>query len=147
MKKISGKENLTFMELFKIIDTDKSGKINMQEYKLLTNRLGMSLSDHRIKEIFTSVKMQTGSSAQIYELDDNEFNLSIQYLQTKSVLLALESLGITSEILTIILIWLIILLVIIMAFIFVGVEAFAIGGTFGAIVNAMFPIGISIDGF
>lgn len=37
--------------------------------------------------------------------------------------------------------WLIILLLLIFVFIFVGVSAFAIPGTFGAIVNSMFPVG------
>ena len=56
-------------------------------------------------------------------------------------MLTLEYLGITKEILFGILIWLVTLLLILFAFIFVGIAAFAIGGTFGSIINSLFPIG------
>ncbi len=55
--------------------------------------------------------------------------------------MTLDSLNITKEQLISYLIVLIILLLLIFAFIFVGVAAFAIPGTFGAIINALFPIG------
>lgn len=54
--------------------------------------------------------------------------------------LTLESMGITKAILLKILIGMIILLLLIFVFIFIGVSAFAIPGTFGAVVNSLFPI-------
>lgn len=126
-------------DLFKVFDADKSGKISIDEFKLLTKRLNMILSDHRIREIFTSVKGEEINYSQ--ELNEKEFEKALSYLQEKSIMLTLEYLGITKEILFGILIWLVTLLLILFAFIFVGIAAFAIGGTFGSIINSLFPIG------
>ncbi len=111
----------------------------MVEFRLLTKRLRMNLSEHRIIEIFTTVSKNPDVTSK--ELDEKEFELALNYLQNKSVMMTLETMGITQELLIIILIWLTILLLLIFAFIFVGIQAFAIGGTFGAIINSMFPIG------
>ncbi len=54
---------------------------------------------------------------------------------------SLQSLGINKEKLYFLLAWLIVILIGIFAFIFVGVRAFGLPGAFGAIVNSIFPIG------
>jgi hypothetical protein len=77
----------------------------------------MNLTEHRIKEIFTSVKMEIGEKSDSLDINEKEFEVSIRYLQNKSVFLALETLGITKEVLTLILIWLTLNLIIIFAFI------------------------------
>ena len=100
----------------------------------------MTLSDHRIREIFTSVKGEKIKESQ--ELDEIEFEKALGYLQEKSIMLTLEYLGITKEVLFGILIWLTLLLLILFAFIFIGIAAFAVGGTFGSIINSVFPIGL-----
>ena len=56
--------------------------------------------------------------------------------------MSLETLGISSGLLTIALITLSIVLLLLFVFIFLGIEAFALGGTFGAIINSFIPIGI-----
>jgi len=137
--KLKMDKDMDTKDLFKVFDSDKSGKISLEEFKLLTKRLNMTLSDHRIKEIFTSVKGDDINYSQ--ELNEKEFEKALDYLQDKSIMLTLEYLGITKEILFGVLIWLVMLLLILFAFIFVGIAAFAIGGTFGSIINSMFPIG------
>ena len=137
-EKMKNKE-LDTKELFSVFDVDKSGKISLEEFKLLTKRLNMNLSEHRIREIFTSVKGDESSYNQ--ELNEKEFELAFSYLQEKSIMLTLEFLGITKEILFGILIWLTFLLLVLFAFIFAGIAAFTIAGTFGSIINSMFPIG------
>lgn len=137
-EKIQNKE-LDPKDLFTAFDTDRSGKISLEEFKLLTKRLNMNLSEHRIREIFTSVKGEESSYSQ--ELNEKEFELALNYLQEKSIMLTLEFLGITKEILFGILIWLTFLLLILFGFIFAGIAAFTIAGTFGSIINSMFPIG------
>ena len=57
-------------------------------------------------------------------------------------MLSLENLGITKEIMTFGLIWLVTIIMFLFGFIFVGISAFALPGTFGSIVNSAFPIGI-----
>lgn len=54
--------------------------------------------------------------------------------------MTLESLGISSTMLSLALIYLSIILLLLFAFIFVGIEAFALGGSFGAIINSLIPI-------
>ena len=137
--KLKMEKDMDSKDLFKVFDSDKSGKISLDEFKLLTKRLNMTLSDHRIREIFTSVKGEEINYSQ--ELNEKEFEQAFNYLQEKSIMLTLEYLGITKEILFGILIWLTTLLLILFAFIFVGIAGFAVGGTFGSIINSMFPIG------
>ena len=137
--KLKMQKDMDSKDLFNVFDSDKSGKISLDEFKLLTKRLNMTLSDHRIREIFTSVKGDEINYNQ--ELNEKEFEKALNYLQEKSIMLTLEYLGITKEILFGILIWLVTLLLILFAFIFVGIAAFAIGGTFGSIINSLFPIG------
>ena len=128
-------------ELFQAIDEagDKSGTISEMEFQLLVNRLGMKLSDHRIKEIFAKVKRNKTKGISGQDLNEKEFEQALDYLQEKNVMQALQQLGITPEILTAIFIKLVILLILIFIFIFLGIKAFAIGGTFGAIINSIFP--------
>lgn len=54
----------------------------------------------------------------------------------------MEELGITKEKLLESLILIICLLLLVFAFIIFGVNAFALPGTLGALINSMFPIGI-----
>lgn len=54
--------------------------------------------------------------------------------------LTLESMGISKEMLLKMLGFGVFLLLLIFVFIFIGVSAFAIPGTFGAIVNSVFPM-------
>ena len=54
----------------------------------------------------------------------------------------MENLGITKEILIIAFIGLIVIIIFLFAFILVGVAAFSIPGTFGSVINSIFPIGI-----
>jgi Ca2+-binding EF-hand superfamily protein len=43
-------------DMFKAIDKDGSGSISKDEYSVLAKRLGMNLSEHRVNEIFASLK-------------------------------------------------------------------------------------------
>ena len=55
--------------------------------------------------------------------------------------MSLEMLGISKGLLTLGIINLSILLVLLFAFIFVGIEAFALGGAMGSIINSIIPMG------
>ena len=55
--------------------------------------------------------------------------------------MSLESLGISKEILIFGVIILAIILVLTFIFIFLGIQAFAIGGSFGAVVNSFMAMG------
>ena len=47
--------------MFKAIDKDGSGSISKEEYSILSRRLGMNLSEHRVNEIFASLKKEGGN--------------------------------------------------------------------------------------
>ena len=130
-------------DLFIMLDRegDMNGYISESEFQTLAARLGLKLSDHRVKEIFAKVKVNKPKNTTQYELNEKEFEQALEYLQSKNLQQALQLLGITPEILTAIFIRLILLLILIFIFIFMGIKAFAIGGTFGAIINSLFPAG------
>ncbi len=56
--------------------------------------------------------------------------------------MSLDSLGISPGVLTIALIYIAIILMLFMCFIFLGIKSFALGGTFGSVINSLMPIGI-----
>jgi hypothetical protein len=54
--------------------------------------------------------------------------------------MSLESLGISKEMLTFLLIYIGFILILLFAFIFLGIKAFALGGGFGAIINSIMAL-------
>ena len=126
-------------ELFNLVDMegDSSGGISKDEFKRLLLKLHMNLSDHRITEIFAKVKKDERRS--INELDVEEFEAAIKYVQFKRVFEGLNMLGLSQNQLIFLFVSLIIILVLLFAFIFLGINAFSLGGTFGSIINSMIP--------
>lgn len=59
-------------DLFIAIDREGNGngKIDKSEFKSLSSKLGISLTDHRINEIFSSLKQ---GSTEDEELNESEF--------------------------------------------------------------------------
>jgi ABC-type multidrug transport system fused ATPase/permease subunit len=140
MKKVA-EGKASSRDLFKMIDMagNGNGTVDKQEYGVLATRLGNQLSEHRITEIFAEVKKKSGSTT--LELDEDEFTEALKYLQDKNIMMTLEAMGISMSTLVGLLTMLVILLVLLFAFIFVGIEAFAIGGSFGAVINSVIPAG------
>ena len=99
----------------------------------------MNLTEHRISEIFANVKK--GQKDDSEDLDQPQFAQAMGYLNQKSIFMSLESLGISPAVLSIILVLISVTLIFFLLFIFSGIKAFAMGGTFGAIVNSIMPIG------
>jgi hypothetical protein len=128
-------------DIFQILNRYGGGKgsINPTSFKLLAGRLGIQLSDHRINEIFAKVKGGKVPNPSQMTLNVKEFEKAMIYLMEKSLHLAMDSLGISSEQLGVLLMFLVIMLILVFIFIFVGIGAFALGGTFGSVVNSMFP--------
>lgn len=55
--------------------------------------------------------------------------------------MSLEALGISKDLLAIGIIYLCIILLLLFAFIFLGIEAFSIGGSFGSVINSLMAVG------
>lgn len=140
-EKLEKSEGLSHKDMFKLADLSDNGSLDMREFKLYFKKLGFMLSDHRVKEIFAFAKQNSGVvGSKEQTLNEQEFEKAYDYIQRHSIFLTLEQLGITKERLMFGLIWLTILLLLIFAFIFVGVTAFTLPGTFGSIINSMFPV-------
>ena len=75
------------------------------------------------------------------DLNEEEFAKALQYLDNKNTNMTLESLGISKSMLIFPLISLIIILLLLFAFIFLGIQGFAIGSSFGSVINSLLPIG------
>jgi len=120
---------------------DSSGSISKQEFAALARRLNINLTDHRVNEIFTNLK-KSGTSEKDEELTEEEFAKALQYLNQKSTNMTLEALGISQSLLIVALVSLIIVLLLIFVFIFLGIQGFAVGSSFGSVVNSILPIGI-----
>jgi hypothetical protein len=133
----------TNKELFYYADQlgNKDGSINQEEFKMLASRLSIQLTEHRIQEIFAKIKGKNINGESTDTLDEKEFEKAMDYLQTKNISQGLHLLGINSERLYSMLIGLIVLLLLIFLFIFFGIRSFALGGTFGSIINSFFPAG------
>lgn len=75
---------LEFEDIFKLIDLDGSGEINQYEFKTFAGRLGMTFSDHKITEIFSSVKRRIGRDTMSNDgeitINLEEFKLALMYL-------------------------------------------------------------------
>ncbi|KRX07649.1 hypothetical protein PPERSA_11198 [Pseudocohnilembus persalinus] len=131
-------------DLFRIVDQDVNKQISMQEFQIYFKKMGIDMSEHRIYEIFSSIKQSTGDENSPLTLNEDEFVKAYEYIQDQSMYISLEQLGISKNKLYFILIFLIFLLLLIFCFIYIGVLAFAVPGTFGAIINSLFPAGAGI---
>lgn len=68
--------------------------------------------------------------------------MAMKYLSNKNTNMSLESLGISTGIMTWGMISLAFILLLLISFIFVGIQAFALGGAMGAIINSLIPMGM-----
>ena len=130
-----------YEDVFKMLDKmgDNNGTIGIQEFQMLARRLGMILTDHRTREIFAELKDETNDNNYILELNQDEFKHALYKLQDKQLSHALTYMGISPSQLYGYLSFLILLLLLIFSFIFLGIEAFAVGGAFGAVINSILP--------
>ncbi|EWS74829.1 phage head-tail adaptor family protein, putative (macronuclear) [Tetrahymena thermophila SB210] len=120
----------------------QNGMINIDTFCTFINRIGIYLSQHRANEIFAIIK-KTGtlsSQKQQFLLSEEEFERAFEYVNTKKISMSLEKLGISAALLALSLGTLILILVLLFVFIFLGIQAFTLGGTFGAIINSIIPM-------
>lgn len=73
-------------------------------------------------------------------MNAEEFEKAFKYINDKKATMSLEKLGISPALLSLALGTLIVILLLLFTFIFFGIKAFAIGGTFGSIVNSIIPM-------
>lgn len=128
--------------LFRIVDREGNGNgfIDLEEFQRLAIRMGVELSENCVLEIFSKVRGKQHQNIST-GLSESEFTIAISYIQEKNISTALALLGVTAEQLTLVFIVRVVLLLLVLAFVYLGIQAFAIGGLFGAVVNSIFPVG------
>lgn len=64
----------------------------------------------------------------------------MKYLQKKNIDLTLDTLGLSLGKIVLAVSGIAFVMILLLAFIFVGISAFSIGGSFGAVVNSIIPV-------
>ncbi|KAL4475110.1 hypothetical protein ABPG74_001806 [Tetrahymena malaccensis] len=120
----------------------QNGMINIDTFCTFLNRIGIQLSQHRANEIFAIIKKTSiiPNQKQQFLLTEEEFERAFEYVNSKKINMSLEKLGISAALLALSLGTLVVLLILLFVFIFLGIQAFTLGGTFGAIVNSIIPM-------
>jgi len=139
------------LELFELTDLDGNGRISTEEFQLLMTRLGLTLSPHRMTEILSMCKRgldkrKAGevTSEDLSGLSLEEFKVALDYLQKKMARDSISLLGHSWGRLMWILSLLITGLILLMVFIWLGINAFVTGGVFNSIVNSVMTISSGI---
>jgi len=129
-------------DLFAMVDLDGNGTISREEFQTCALRLGLTLSEHRVIEIFSRCKKQHRNTKnfEATELNADEFELAMQYLQGKIAHDCLKLLGIAWSALMFYLAYLTLILVLIFLFIFLGISVFVTTGAFGTVINSIMTI-------
>ena len=136
----------TYRELFEMLDAegDGSGGASKEEFAMLLRRLRMKFSEHRIDEIFTSVqkKISGAQDDNPNELNEQEFQEAMKYVESKQANSTLKLLGISTGQLIFLFILLTTILLLLFVFIFLGVSALSVAGSgaFGSIINSLLPV-------
>ena len=74
-------------------------------------------------------------------MNEDEFEAALEYMSQKTTNMTLESIGISKGLLGLALAYIALILVLLFFFIFLGIKGFAVGGSFGAVINSLMPIG------
>ncbi|KAL4474821.1 hypothetical protein ABPG74_001517 [Tetrahymena malaccensis] len=137
----------TIKDVFIAVDAegDNSGTISIDEFLSFIRRLGMELSRHRVNEIFAYIKNKKQKTSNFEKTDEltlnvEEFEKAFKYVNDKKTSMSLEKLGISPAILFMALGTLVVILILLFVFIFFGINAFAMAGTFGSIINSLIPM-------
>eukprot|EP00927_Polykrikos_kofoidii_P030235 TRINITY_DN26045_c0_g2_i1.p1 TRINITY_DN26045_c0_g2~~TRINITY_DN26045_c0_g2_i1.p1 ORF type:complete len:1566 (-),score=317.05 TRINITY_DN26045_c0_g2_i1:65-4447(-) len=136
-------------DLFEVIDEDQSGKISVEEFKLLMRRLGYCLSPHKITEVFSMCKTTVADTAvntleaHVAEspgLSREEFKRAMSYVEGVVIERSLLKCGLAWSSLIFYLTSLTLLLLLLFGFIFLGITSFVTGGVFNSVINSLMTI-------
>eukprot|EP01016_Furgasonia_blochmanni_P054282 TRINITY_DN8926_c0_g2_i10.p1 TRINITY_DN8926_c0_g2~~TRINITY_DN8926_c0_g2_i10.p1 ORF type:complete len:308 (+),score=55.58 TRINITY_DN8926_c0_g2_i10:61-924(+) len=128
----------TVSDLFRATDMEfnGNGSISKDEFILLAKRMHITLSSHRVDEIFATVK-NMGSNKVSDELDEQEFILAFSYIRQKMMKDSIIFLGISKGTLFAFLVLLSLCLVLLLAFLLAGISVFTKpGSSFGSVINS-----------
>ncbi|CAD8120363.1 unnamed protein product [Paramecium sonneborni] len=142
-KKIEENIDLSYHDLFKILDKQGRRVVKPGDLLQFLKRLPIDITHHRLREILVKIKREV-INMETCLINFQEFKEIMQQLNKQSILLSLTYLGISKQQLFVALLVTVIYLGLVLTFILIGVQALAIPGTFAAIINAILPM---IGGF
>ena len=114
-----------------MIDKNGSGTIDFSEFKELCKYFGINLNDQALMELFAESDDDASG-----ELAFPEFDRALTTLESKVGAGALQQMGLSTANIIMAVLVLAASLGSMLAFVFLGVQAFATGGAFNAIVNS-----------
>ena len=118
-----------------MLDADESGLLDFDEFKEVMKYFDLSFSEERLRQIFS--KFDADGSAQ---MDLQEFEGALKYIKSLISKQSLDYMGFSKKQILKVLLGAIVMLLLIFAFIFVGIAAFSTGSTFGSVINSIMPI-------
>jgi len=122
-------------EMFNMLDRDRSGSLDFDEFNELMKFYNLNLSKNRQLEIFTRFDIKkTG------QMSVQQFEKALKYIEDKTTGDALDEVGMSYGALLKGFLGVVFILLMIFAFIFLGIAGFSNGGSFGAVVNSLLPI-------
>jgi len=121
--------NLNYKDLFSLADQDKSGALTFEEFMDVLKYLNMPLSQNVALRIFSECEKDG-------VIGPDEFEKCMHLVESKVGDKVLTSMGLSTQTLVLAFLGLSFILLLLFAFIFLGIGAFTTGNTFEAVVNS-----------
>ncbi|KAM3145751.1 hypothetical protein pb186bvf_002046 [Paramecium bursaria] len=138
--KIKDGQQLTFEDIFRILTKNPLKlKIQYDDFVTFLKRIGIELTEHKLHEILVAAVGTEFTDIKNFQMDINQYTKAMQLIIIHTMEQALHFLGISQELLVQSLMVVLTYLILFIAFILIGIQAFAIPGTFGSIINSLFP--------
>jgi hypothetical protein len=134
-KKKTGMSMPSQADLFGVFDTDHSGSIDFLEFVDITKFMGLQLSEQRALTLFAQADRKGNS-----KIDADEFSQALKILRHEIIMGTIDTIGLSTSALMQLVVLSSFVLLLLMVFIFLGIEAFTTGTEFSAVINAMLPI-------
>ena len=152
-------ENTSPDDLFQLLDLeggkhiyiyiyiDQSGGISIDEFEVLSLRMNKRLTNHRIIEIYSGVKvMRIPNPNKQNELNDDElhekeFERALEYFDKIKAEKKLENRQLDIPTMVRKFLIIIIIIILLISFLFLGIKAFSVKGTMGSIITSAMPLG------
>ncbi len=127
-------DNITLKDMFKMFDKDRSGSLDFDEFCELCKYMGLFLNRETLLQLYAEADENDNNN-----IEFEEFQLAINLLKKQVGNDALGMMGLSRQDLMQVLIIAGCFLLLLFAFIFVGVTAFSTADGFSAVINSILP--------
>lgn len=131
---------INVQQLFAMVDKDGNGRITLSEFMEICKLMSINISNENLMRIF-SMADKKGQGF----LDMEQFMYAFFRLRLLVAFESLNKIGLTKSELLIAFVISITFLLVLFAFIFVGIQAFSYANSFGSVVNSIMPAGAGVS--